>query len=597
MNYIARLKKKNWITVGGKLTLGLALVSNLCIGAMLTANWTMNTRLDTITRDLMTIKDDLNSDLRKTVLDIQEKYLKIPAFLAIDPTGEILAMLAGTYPVNEDTLLKGRDDYRDLFDRKERRDLSKGGFVIQKGEGKIFVSVGLLDGSGEFTGSVRRIAVQGNDTEYAAISDTVQAIIARGSGEYELKQRIADLGAMLADEGLKAEETRTRILQFVDTITAREKAFAQKKIRFDELALILGIATVVVNILALFIMARLIVERPLRKLSSIIARIRNGETPDIPFQSRRDEIGALAGAVKNFGELLTRMRDDEIRKQQEQSVIGDVIRLMTQTIKQQRTGSQEMTFAASRLNSLAMDTREQSSSVTETASRTAENTRSVSEAAGNLRVSARQTLDHLGRQHSLVREIARDTQKSRANIDSLTRASDEIQSIISLVRDIADRTRLLALNATIEAARAGEKGRGFAVVAQEVKDLSRQTEQATQEVSKKISLIRDETGIIMSSIGTIDGKIEHLSSISLDVNAAVEAQQRFTEDIAAMTASTSKETRDVSQCITQVEQAALSTLELSGTVREHSESISRSMVHLLDETTRRLQPLGNEQAA
>jgi methyl-accepting chemotaxis protein len=135
------------------------------------------------------------------------------------------------------------------------------------------------------------------------------------------------------------------------------------------------------------------------------------------------------------------------------------------------------------------------------------------------------------------------------------------------------------------------------VVAQEVKELSKQTEQATQDVSRKISLIREETGIIMDSIGTIDGKIENLTQISIDVNAAVKSQQRFTRDIASMTASTSEETRDVSQCITQVEKAAVSTLELSGTVHEHSESISQSMVHLLDETTRRLQSLGSDRAA
>jgi methyl-accepting chemotaxis protein len=221
----------------------------------------------------------------------------------------------------------------------------------------------------------------------------------------------------------------------------------------------------------------------------------------------------------------------------------------------------------------------------------------MSEAAAKLQESARRTLEQLADQNGLVEEIAGDTRRARSNIDSLNRASDEIRSIIGLVRDIADRTKLLALNAAIEAARAGDRGRGFAVVAREVKDLSRQTEEAIQDVSGRIGLINDETGHIRESMGTIDGKIARLLAISATVNQVVAAQRSFTGEIAGMTVSTSEETRDVSLRINQVEQAALGTLELSGTVREHSETLARSMVDLLDETTRRLQGLGGRRAA
>lgn len=597
LTIMKQVRQKNWITVGGKLTLGIALISNLCIGILLTANWQMAKHLETMTGELMSIKDDLNCDLRHKVLEIQEKYLKISDFFRVDPTREMFDWLAGAYPVKSDELLRGRDAYTPLFSRRERRDLSKGGFVINYDAGKIKVSAGILDDSAAFGEVVRQMIVEGTDHDYQAVAYTLEEIISRNSGADALKIRMSQLGAMLADEALEAEVDRIRILQFVDTIGAREKVLAERKLYFGRMGVILGIGTVAANIIALYIMAFLMIERPLKRLSSVITLIRRGEAPDVPFQKRRDEIGALAGTVKSFRDVLAELRNEGLRREQEQAVVSDTIQLMTHVIEQQRAGSQEMTLTAFQLNSLATDTQQQSSSVTETASRTAENTMAVSEAASSLMASAGQTLDQLDSQNRLVEEIARDTRGSRVTIDRLTRASEEISSIISLVKDIADRTRLLALNATIEAARAGEKGKGFAVVALEVKELSKQTEQATREVSGKIGFIREETGSVMGSIGNIDGKIEHLMDISRRVNAAVQAQQRFTESIASMTSSTTEETRDVSHRITQVEQAAVSTLELSGKVHEHSETISRSMAHLLNETTRRLHSIGRNQAA
>src|SRR3546814_10835779 len=64
---------------------------------------------------------------------------------------------------------------------------------------------------------------------------------------------------------------------------------------------------------------------------------------------------------------------------------------------------------------------------------------------------------------------------------TLSEHAQSIESILSLIRDIAGQTNLLALNATIEAARAGDAGRGFAVVAQEVKSLANQTARARSE--------------------------------------------------------------------------------------------------------------------
>ena len=119
-----------------------------------------------------------------------------------------------------------------------------------------------------------------------------------------------------------------------------------------------------------------------------------------------------------------------------------------------------------------------------------------------------------------------------SQIGRLNLAATEIGQVVKLIQNIASQTNLLALNATIEAARAGEAGRGFAVVANEVKTLSNQTAQATEQIARQIGEIQAETATTVESFNRIRGGIISVSEISAGIAAAVQQQSAVTHEIA-----------------------------------------------------------------
>lgn len=128
-------------------------------------------------------------------------------------------------------------------------------------------------------------------------------------------------------------------------------------------------------------------------------------------------------------------------------------------------------------------------------------------------------------QTAMVASKALDRAKLSTNeVNDLRERAQEIGEVVDIINKIADQTNLLALNATIEAAGAGDAGRSFAVVANEVKELSKQTADATKQIENKILAIRDSANNSILAIQEITNIVGEVDTFANSVASAVEQQ-------------------------------------------------------------------------
>ena len=194
----------------------------------------------------------------------------------------------------------------------------------------------------------------------------------------------------------------------------------------------------------------------------------------------------------------------------------------------------------------------------------AANVQSVTAATEEVTASIREIAQQVTRSTQATGTATGQAQQATDVVQRLVGDVQKIGDVVKLISDIAGQTNLLALNATIEAARAGEAGKGFAVVASEVKTLAAQTAKATEEITARISAVRDATGNVSLAIDAVARTIDQLAEAATAIAAAVEEQGATTAEIARNVHQMAGATQEVAGSIQAVSGAASETGKVSG---------------------------------
>lgn len=186
----------------------------------------------------------------------------------------------------------------------------------------------------------------------------------------------------------------------------------------------------------------------------------------------------------------------------------------------------------------------------------AQNTAAIfSQAAGKFADSAEGIGSQVRDAGKLADEASAAAHDASLNVDRLKESSAAISNVVNLIAQIARQTTLLALNSTIEAARAGSAGRGFAVVASEVKALAVQTQDATEEIKKKIEALQRDAAGSVEAVHRISQAIQAIRPVFENVNSAVAEQNETTNAMTENVATASNFIASVGDSATEIDRA------------------------------------------
>src|SRR3954447_2940646 len=325
--------------------------------------------------------------------------------------------------------------------------------------------------------------------------------------------------------------------------------------------------------------------KPLHNMSDAMLKVAAGDlSVDTGYAQRKDEIGALAGALETFKQQAAdkvRIEAQErernagatARQQAIESYVGEFESTVRQTLGQLGDASGQMRTTSSGLSTISRQTNERVQVAEKASGEASMSVDTVAAASEQLSASINDISQQAAHAAGIASRAVGQARDTDGTVQGLAQSAGRIGEVVGLINTIAAQTNLLALNATIEAARAGEAGRGFAVVASEVKSLASQTAKATEEISGQIADIQRVASDAINAIQTIGGIIGEVNEVATAIAAAVQEQGAATQEITRSTQFAAQGTRNVSENISGVKSDADAAAAAADNVKQASQTL------------------------
>ncbi|MCP4338732.1 MAG: methyl-accepting chemotaxis protein [Desulfobulbaceae bacterium] len=429
-------------------------------------------------------------------------------------------------------------------------------------------------------------------TGYGFMTDKTGLILAHPSPKHILSLNISELKGMeeitrqmVSGQTGVSEYRFTGIdkiagyapLKTVDWyISATQNAgefLAQAKTIRNLILLVTIVALIVTAVLVTF--AAMSIVKPINQAVINLKDIAEGEG-DLTMRlqvTSKDEIGEMAHWFNTFIEKL-------------QGIIKQIADNSTSV----GTSSEQLSSISEELLTGAEDTSQRSTNVATSSEEMSANLNNVAAAMEESSTNANMVATAAEEMSSTINEIAENAEKARgvssdavsqannasASMQDLSDAANKIGKVTETITEISEQTNLLALNATIEAARAGEAGKGFAVVANEIKELAKQTAEATLDIKNLIDDVQKTSSSTSEGIVQISEVIAGVNDIVSTIASAVEEQTAATQEIANNIAQASQGIQEVNENVNQSSDVATGISQEIAEVSLAAQNISSS---------------------